>query len=63
MKNCSLHWKNVLDIVTKIWAPLSKIFASPGFSIWLGPGNYAQERNDGAARGHNYPGAESLWGR
>jgi len=26
-----------LDIVLKIWAPLSKLFASPGVPIWLGP--------------------------
>jgi len=27
----------VLDIVLKIWAPLSKLFASSGVPIWLGP--------------------------
>jgi len=41
----------VLDIATKIWAPLSKLFVSPGFSSWLGPGNYAQGRNGRVARG------------
>jgi len=43
--------KNGLDIVKKNWAPLSKLFASPGFSIWLGRGNYAQGRNDGEEGG------------
>jgi len=55
-KKISPPWKNVLDIVKNIWAPLSKLFASPGFSNWLGPGNYAQGRNDGGARWAQFPG-------
>jgi len=37
-----LTWKNLLDTIKKIWAPLSKLFASLGLLIfWLGPANYA----------------------
>jgi len=46
-------------------APLSKLFASPGFSIWLGPGNYAQGGGKGGIilrAPHHYGGDESLWG-
>jgi len=39
-KSFAPPWKNVLDIVQKI-APISKLFASPGVPIWLGPANYA----------------------
>jgi len=28
-------WKNVLEIVLKIWAPLRKFFAPPGVPNWL----------------------------
>jgi len=37
-KNFATSWKKVLD---KIWAPISKLFASPDIPIWLGPANYA----------------------
>ena len=39
-KNFAPPRKNVLDIVQKM-APLSKLLASPGVPIWLGPVNYA----------------------
>ena len=35
LENFSTTWKNVLDIVQKIWAPLSKLFAPPGVPSWL----------------------------
>jgi len=34
-ENFSLLWKNVLDIVRKIWAPLGKLFDPPGVPSWL----------------------------
>jgi len=30
-----LPWKTMLDIVYKIWAPLSKLFAPPDVLSWL----------------------------
>jgi len=34
-KNLRPPWKNVLDIVQKMWAPLGKLFAFPGVPSWL----------------------------
>jgi len=35
-KSVAPPWKNVLNIVKNIWAPLSKLFASPGAQSGLG---------------------------
>jgi len=29
------RWKNVLDIVQTLWAPLGKLFAPPAVPSWL----------------------------
>jgi len=35
LEKCVRHILNLLDIVSKIWAPLRKIFAPPSVPSWL----------------------------
>jgi len=35
LEKCVGHNLKILDIVQKIWAPLGKLFVSPGVPSWL----------------------------